>query len=277
MKNLFRGLLPPLSILFAAVPLCSAQMFPSQFRDIKIEQKLGAVLPLETVFRDQTGAAVTLGSYFGSKPVLLVPVYYTCTTLCSQVLKGVVNGLGPLSLRAGHDFEVVVFSFNPAETPADARKEFNECTLNYSGRAGAAGWHFLTGSPASIRALTQSIGFHYRYDPATKMFVHATAVLAITPQGSIARYFFGVTYEPYDLQQGIVAAARGQTRPATNLIRLLCYPFTPASGEYGNLVISLLRVGALLTVLLMALSLFVLWRSDIARHRAHTARRDNPW
>ena len=250
---------------------CAGQMFPQQFRDIGIQQQLNGAIPLDVTFRDQTGALVPLRSYFTSKPVLLVPVYYTCPTLCNMVLSGVVEGLSRISLRSGRDYEVVVFSFNPAETPADARRKYDQCTRNYAGHLGAPGWHFLTGSPSSIQALTSAIGFRYRYDPQTKMFVHASGIMAITPQGRISRYFYGVTYQPKDLELGLMDASHGRIGSVADRLLLLCYQYDPATGRYGAAVMSLLRAAALLTLLVMILALTVLWRFDLRHYRRESA------
>jgi protein SCO1/2 len=248
----------------------AAQGFPAQFAGIGIQQQLGSQLPLDTEFRDQAGTPVRLGKYFGKKPVLLVPVYYTCPTLCDEALRGVVEGISPLALRPGRDFEIVAFSFNPAEKPADARKKLDECTMNYAGRRGLPGWHFLTGAPFAIARLTRAVGFHYREDTVHHMFVHASGMLIASPDGRISHYLFGVEYEPRDLRNGILSAAQRRLLP-TETLRLLCYRFSSSTGRFNRIAIFLLRLGASLTILALAAGLVVLCRNDRRQPRIHPA------
>ena len=128
---------------------------------VGFDQKLGARLPLEARFRDETGRELALGELFGSRPVVLAPVYYGCPLLCSQVLRGLVRRLKPLSVEAGKDFDVVAFSINPDETPALAGPKQTAYLEQYDRPGSERGWHFLTGDEASIAALSSSIGFRF--------------------------------------------------------------------------------------------------------------------
>jgi len=242
---------------------------PPSLQNIGIEQRLNVTIPLSTIFRDEQGVEVPLGRYFERRPVLLVPVYYTCPMLCSQVLSGVVAGLRPLSLVPGHDFEIVAFSFNPSETPADATRERNLYTRRYSTRAGIAGWHFLTGTAASIKTLTDAIGFHYRYDAKLKIFVHGSAVMILTPDGKISRYFYGVEYEPKDLKLGLVEASNGKIGSLADQILLFCYHYDPTTAKYTTTVLAILRMAAVLTLVLMLIGFFFYWRMERNRGGMH--------
>jgi protein SCO1 len=258
-----------LCLLLAAGGLsCRAQMFPPQFRDIGIEQRLGAQIPLSAVFRDQSGAVVHLGDYFHNKPVLLMPVYYTCTTLCGEALRGLVEGIGTLRMVPGRDFEIVAFSINPAENPADALNKLNECTMNYNGKQGGPGWHFLTGSVASINAVTEAIGFRYRYNAQQQMYVHASGMMVATPGGRVSHYLLGVAYQPRDLKQAISDATRNEIGASTPLLRLLCYPFAASNGRYNAITLLALHWMAGATIMGLFVGLLALWRFDRARQRA---------
>jgi protein SCO1 len=243
----------------------TAPQLPPSLQNIGIDQRLDTAVPLNTTFRDEEGEIVPLAKYFNRRPVLLVPVYYTCPMLCSQVLSGVVAGLRPLSLAPGRDFEIVAFSFNPSETPADAARERDSYTRRYSSRAGIAGWHFLTGTPASIKTLTDAIGFHYRYDPKLKIFVHGSAVLILTPDGKISRYFYGVEYEPKDLKLGLVEASNGKIGSLADQILLFCYHYDPTTAKYTTTVLAVLRIAAALTLILMSIGLLLYWRMERSR------------
>lgn len=259
----------PVSLIFGVLLFAGtagsglAQMFPPQFRDIGIDQRLGAQVPLGLPFRDQNGTRVQLGDYFHGKPVLLLPVYYTCTTLCCETLRGLVEGISRITLRPGADFEIVAFSINPNETPADALKKVNESTLNYAGKQGTPGWHFLTGDAESIAALTNAIGFHYRYDPQLHIFVHAAGLMILTPGARLSRYLFGVTFQPRDLQAGLVASTQNSVGVATSPSRMICYPFTAGGARYNGAVLIALQLAAGAMLLALALALFFLWRADL--------------
>lgn len=259
-----------ISAILLLCALCSAQQRPASLPSLEgvgIDQKLNSLLPLDITFLDEQGAPVTLRSFFGQRPVLLVPVYYTCPMLCSQVLHGVVAGLRPLSLVPGRDFEVVVFSFNPAENASDARQARDLYTNLYSRRAGTAGWHFLTGPPESIHAATEAIGFHYRYDKQRNMFVHQSGVMVLTPSGRVARYFYGVEYEPKDLKLGLIEASSGKIGSPVDQILLYCYHYDPTTGRYGAVVMNVLRMAAIATLLVMGIALTFLWKIDFLRQR----------
>jgi protein SCO1/2 len=234
---------------------------------IGIEQKLNAQVPLDTVFRDENDASVPLRTLFRGRPVVLAPVYYRCPMLCSQILSGVVAGLRPLSLKPGRDFEVVAISFDPADTPAEATLKRAQYSHSYSRRAGANGWHFLVGSQAAITTVMQAIGFHYRWDPVNKMFVHASGVMVITPEGRVARYLYGVEYEPKDLKLSLVEASHNRIGSAVDQILLFCYHYDPKTGKYGAVVINTLKIGAILILVMMAAGMFFLWRYDLRKHR----------
>jgi protein SCO1/2 len=239
---------------------------PAQLEGIGITQKLNAAIPLDTQFIDESGTTVPLRTFFGGKPVLLVPVYYTCPMLCSRILSGVVAGLRPFSIKPGRDFELVAFSINPAETPADAVAKRDFYSHSYSSREGTAGWHFLVGAQSSITTLTEAIGFHYRWDPTTQMFVHASGLMIITPEGRIARYLYAVDYQPKDLKLGLVEASHNRIGSPADQILLFCYHYDPATGKYGLVVMDSLRIAGILAVFGGALALIFLWRRDLRQY-----------
>ncbi len=242
-------------------------VLPPNFNGVGIEQKLDAPVPLDTVFRDESGAEVPLRTYFSGKPVLLAPVYYRCPMLCTQILSGVVAGLRPLSLKPGRDFEIVAISFDPQDTPAEAMQKRRHFSHSYSSKAGTNGWHFLVGSQSSIQAVMQAIGFHYRWDPVNKMFIHASGVMIVTPEGRVARYLYGVEYEPKDLKLGLIEASHDRIGSPVDQILLFCYHYDPKTGKYGAVVMNMLRLAGILTLMLMAVGLWFFWRSDLRQHK----------
>ncbi len=241
---------------------------PPDLKGIGIEQRLNAAVPLDTVFRDESGAAVPLRSYFTGKPVLLAPVYFSCPMLCSQILSGVVSSLRPLSLKPGRDFEVVAISFDPHDTPQKAAEERTHYSHSYSSRAGTNGWHFLTGDERAIRAVMDAIGFRYRWDAAHNMFIHASGIMLLTQEGRVSRYLYGVDYEPKDVKLGLVESSHQQIGSPVDQVLLLCYHYDPKTGKYGATVINLLRGAAVLTLVVLAAAMAWLWRRDLRGDRA---------
>ena len=231
-----------LTLLAAAAAAQPAR--PIKPSDIGFDQRLDEQVPLDLAFRDETGKTVMLGDYFNRKPVILALVYYQCPMLCNQGLNGLAGGLKALPFVAGKEFEVVVVSFNPRETSelAAAKKE------SYR-RANAAGWHFLTGDPKPIDALTRSVGFRYAYDPMLNQYAHASGVVILTPKGRVARYFYGIEYAPRDLRFGLIEAAEERIGTPVDQVLLLCYQYDPKTGKYGAAVMKSLRIGGVVTVI----------------------------
>jgi len=248
------GLVLILGLLSAAMPAVAQappdQDLPSPLREVGFEQRLAEDVPLDLPFVDSEGNDVLLGDYFGTeRPVVLALVYFECPILCSMVLGGLVSSLDVLTFEPGQDYEVVVVSFDPGETPElAALKRTN--TLDQLGREGAEkGIHFLTGDPASIDALTAAVGFSYVYDEATDQYAHASGVTILTPEGKVSRYLFGVEYAPKDMRLALVESAQLKIGSAVDQLLLFCYLYDPQTGKYGAATMNLVRLGGGITVL----------------------------
>lgn len=232
-------------------PLTSEDPSASKVRlleNVGIEQRLGEQIPLDLVFRDESGSAVRLGEYFGKKPVILTLVYYNCPMLCNQVLNGLTSALDVVSFDIGKEFDVVTVSFDPRETPQVAGSK-KETYLQWYKRSGAAeGWHFLTGDRASIEKLTDAVGFHYKFDQSTDQFIHASGIMIATPEGKLARYFYGIEYAPKDLRLGLIEASDNRIGNPVDRILLYCYHYDPAAGKYGVVAMNLLRIAGIATI-----------------------------
>lgn len=237
---------------------------PPQLHDVGFRPVLNAPLPLDAQFRDEDGKAVRLGDYFHGKPVILVPVYYRCPLLCSQTLQGVVGSLKMLSFNPGQEFEVVVMSFDPRETPNMALTKKQDVLSHYRRPGTDAGWHFLTGDQADIRRVTDAARFYFVWDAQSNMWAHASGVLIATPEGRISRYFYGIEYSPRDVRWGLIEASHDRIGTPVDQVLLFCYHYNPATGKYGALVERMLRIGGTLTLLGLALLIYVCIRK--ARH-----------
>jgi len=239
-----------------------ANVRPPYLQNVGIEQHLDGQVPADLVFVDDTGRSIKLGDYFGKKPLILNLVYYNCTMLCGEALSGLSAAMKMIKFDAGKEFEVVTVSFNPKETPEMAAAKKKEFVRRY-GRPGAeSGWHFLTGSPESINALTKAVGFEYQYDPRNGQYAHATAIMVLTPEGRISRYFYGVDFPPKDLRMGLVEASSGKIGNPVDQVLLYCYHYDPATGRYGAVVSNMLKIGGALTILLLGGMILIFLRLD---------------
>lgn len=238
---------------------------PGALQEVGIEQKLGEQLPLETEFKNEDGETVKLGSYFNkSRPVMLALVYYECPMLCNEVLNGMTGSLKGLSFNAGKEFDVVAISFDARENekPGLAKNKKLAYAERYGRPGSESGWHFLTGSQASIDAVTKASGFNYKWDEKSGQFAHAGGIMLVTPEGKMSRYFFGIDYSPKDLKLGMMETAENKVGDAVDKLLLYCYHYDPATGKYGLAILRIMRYAAVATVLGMGLMGFVFWRRN---------------
>ena len=246
---------------------------PAALQGVGIDQKLNQQVPLNITFHDEAGRDVPLSTFFHSgKPVILALVYYRCPMLCTQILTGLESSLKAFSFNPGQDFEVVGVSFDPKDTPEIAAAKKQMYIRRYGRPNTANGWHFLTGNETSIRALTDAVGFHYKYDPATDQFAHASGVIVLTGDGHISKYFYGVEYAPRDLRLGLVEASADKIGTPVDQILLFCYHYDPATGKYGAVAINLMRAAGAGFVLICGGFLFFALRRDF-RAGKHVLRR----
>src|SRR5579859_1608681 len=239
-----------------------ANVRPPYLQNVGIEQHLDGQVPPGLNFVDDAGRSVKLGDYFGKKPLILNLVYYNCTMLCGEALAGLSAAMKMVKFDVGDQFDVITVSFNPQETPEIAAAKKQEYLKRYGRPGAASGWHFLTGPAESINALTKAVGFQYQYDPKSNQFAHATALIVLTPQGRISRYFYGVDFPPKDLRMGLVEASQGKIGDAVDAVLLYCYHYDPATGKYGAIVNNILKLGAGLTILLLGGLLLILFRLE---------------
>jgi protein SCO1/2 len=243
---------------------------------VGFDQKLGVQLPLGLRFRDESSRELTLGDLFGRKPVVLVPVYYRCPMLCNQVLNGLTRSLRPLALDAGKDFDIVAFSIDPNEKSDLAAMKKSSYLDRYDRPGSEPGWHFLTGEEAPIEVLTRAIGFRYMYNPQTHLFAHAAGIIVVTPDGRIARYFYGIDYPAKELQAVLEQARQGRVGAPIGRLLLLCYDYDAATGKYTLSVLRLIRVLGTVTAVSLGSFVFVMFRRDRNQRCATSNQNDFP-
>jgi protein SCO1/2 len=236
-------------------------------RDVRIEQHLDAQLPLEDLYRDESGREVRLGDFFNDRPVVLALVYYRCPMLCTQVLNGFLKTSQAIPLEIGRDFDVVTVSIDPRETTEMAAEKKKHYVRAYRRPGAEHGWHFLTGDVASIDRLAETVGFRYRYDEGSGQFAHASGLMVATPQGRLARYFYGIEFSPPDLRLGLVESSAGRIGSPVDQVLLLCYHYDPLTGKYGLAISFVLRTAGAITVGGLGVFLFSMYRRERKRPR----------
>ncbi len=275
MKTRFRSSLVSLLSSFLLLASARAQGLnasnqPEILKKIGIDQRLGEQAPLDLEFYDEAGNPVRLQQYFGEKPVILALVYYNCPMLCNLVLNGLTKNLKPLSFSAGEEFDIISLSFDHRETPALAAEKKKNYLKDYDRASAAGGWHFLTGDSVNISRLAEAVGFRFQFDPVTQEYAHAGGIMVLTPQGKLARYFYGVDYPSRDLRLSLVEASESKIGSPVDQLLLYCYHYDPLTGKYGLVIMNVLRLAGIATVLVLAAFVIVMLRRD--RKMAASAR-----
>ncbi|QEH39292.1 hypothetical protein OJF2_79070 (plasmid) [Aquisphaera giovannonii] len=229
--------------------------------DIGFDQNLGAQVPTGLPFRDEAGRDVRLADYLGRRPAVLVLGYYRCPLLCNQVLNGLTRTLRAIPQAAGADFDVVAVSIDPKERPelAGAKKA---SYLEEYGRGSPDGWHFLVGDEGPIGELARAVGFRYKYNAGSGLYAHAAGFVVLTPDGRVARYFYGIDYPPKELSAAISGASRGGIGSPIRSLLLLCYDYDSATGKYTLSIVRISRVLGTATALSLGLYVFLMLRRE---------------
>jgi len=253
-------------MLIAATAVHAQTLSNDQIARVDFEQRLGANVPVNAIFRDESGAPVRLGQFFGERPVVLALAYYECPNLCTVVLNGMLESLRNVRQDAGRDFDVVVVSINPNESAKLAADKKHTYTMRYGRPGTAKGWHFLTGDGASIQQLADAVGYHYVYEPKSKQYAHPSGIVVVTPEGKVSRYFLGIEFPPKDVRQALADASQSRIGSLANRLLLLCFHYDPHSGRYTLLVTRLMQIGGIGTALFVGVL--------IARMARHEHRRE---
>ncbi len=232
-----------------------------ELRGVDIVEHLGGALPRDAAFRDESGKAVKLGDYFdGKRPTLFVFAYHTCPMLCSLVLDATVRSLNDVAWTVGREFDLVSISIDPKDTPETATKKRAQVAAAYTRAGGSTnGFHFLVGAEDQIRKVTDAVGFEYNYDARQKQYAHPAAIYLLTPAGHIARYLYGIQYDPGDIRLGLLEASEGRSISTTERILLFCYHYDPQGKHYAIVAMNVMRLGGVVTLLAMGGMFALLW------------------
>jgi protein SCO1/2 len=240
---------------------------------IGVAQHLNQTLPLDAQFVDDTGKTVRLGDYFGKRPAILSLVYYNCPMLCSEEFDGLAGALEMVRLTPGKDFDVIIISIDPSETPELAAKKKAFYVKRYGRPETAAGWHFLTGQAPAIDAVTKAVGFGYVRVPGPdgklSQFAHASSIEVVTTDGKLAQYYLGVEYSPKDILLGLIEASGNKIGSPVANILTYCYHYDPQTNRHSLIVARIVQVGGMVTVASLGGFMFVMFRRDLRLSREH--------
>lgn len=229
---------------------------------IGFDQRLDAQVPLDLPFRDENGRTVRLGDYVRDKPVLLTLGYWECPNLCPLSRTGLLTSLNELQFTVGQEFEVVMVSIAPTETPDLAAQVKAQEVAGYNRSGSANGWHFLTGEHTEIDRLAEAIGFRYAFDKRQNEYAHVSGLVVLTPTGKVARYLYGIEYNPRDLRLSLIEATTNRIGAWADQVLLFCYTYDPVTGQYSLLFMRLMQTAALLTVALISVMIWLLLRNE---------------
>jgi protein SCO1/2 len=252
---------------------------PTVLQKVGVEQHLNQQLPLDAAFVDETGKPVHLGDYFGQHPALVSLVYYNCPMLCSEELDGLTSALTMVHLTPGKDFNIVVISIDPTETPALAAEKKALYTKRYGRPGTEGGWHFLTGQKPAIDAVTSAIGFGYVRVPGPDgkldQLAHASSLEVATTNGRVAQYYLGVEYSPKDVLLGLIDASGNKIGTPVANILTYCYHYDPSTNKHTLRVVRVVQLGGMVTVAGLGGFMFLMFRRDLKLGRDHDLTRDS--
>ncbi len=235
---------------------------PVALEEVRVDEQLGAKVPLDEVLRDHEGRPVRLGSLFGDgKPVVLALVYYDCPMLCGLIQSGLARAMRENGLVPGQDFRAVSISFAPEERPAQA-KERRRGSLQSMGLSEASdAWSFWVDQGGAARRIADAVGFHYKKDEVSGEWAHLASIFVLSPEGRVSRYLYGIDFPAKDFRLSLVEAADGKVGTSFDKLVLTCYRYDPASRRYQPFALGLVRAGgALAAVALAGLVAALLWR-----------------
>jgi protein SCO1/2 len=226
---------------------------PAELEGVGVTEQLGAQVPLDLRFRDESGQEMQLARYFdGKRPVILNLGYMGCPMLCGLVTNGLLNAMNAMQHSAGEDYRVLSVSIDHTETPILARAKKQGYVKLYERPSGAQGWHWLTGEEDQIRTLTDAVGFGFAWNERRREYAHAAVLVVLAPDGKVMRYLYGIEFAPRTLQLSLAEASRGQTASSLDRILLYCFHYDAAAGRYGPAAMNLMKAGGALTVFVVA-------------------------
>lgn len=239
---------------------------PAGLEAVDVTERPDAQAPLDLKFVDEDGMEVALGDFFHpGRPVILNLGYYSCPMLCGLVLNAMVDGMKELEWTPGQEFELITVSIDAREGPRLANLKKDTYLQSYGRPSARSGWHFLTGTADQSRALADAVGFGYAYNEERQEWMHPAALFVLTPEGRVARYLYGVSFDAQTLRLSLVEASEGRIGGSMDKVLLFCFQYDSSVGRYGPAARRLMSVAGYVTVVVLGLWLIQLRRRDRRR------------
>jgi protein SCO1/2 len=229
-----------------------------------VKQNLGNALPLKDRFVESNGTEVPLSAFFEHRPVVMALVYYKCKMLCPQVLSGLAKTLRQVGFAPGKDYDVVITSIDPMDTPADGAVEKTHFLESLGTPDAGSSVHFLTGQQAAITDLASATGFNYVRVPGPdgKMdqFAHSSVIMIATPDGRMSKYLFGIDYQPRDVRLAVIQASTHHIGSLSDMILLYCCNYSPSAGKYTVSILRIMGLAAMGSLFMLVAMFYALSR-----------------
>lgn len=253
-------------VLGAADVRAQVSVMPAELEGVDVREQLDKTLPKDATFRDHTGKMVKLGDFFdGKRPVILTLAYHSCKVVCSMVLGAEVEALKAQDWTLGKEFRAVTISIDPRDTPAIAAKKRRQMLALYG--KSDKDWDFLVGDEANIKRVADAVGFKYRYDQRQDQYAHPATLMVVNPRGGMARYLYGLQFDPKDVRLGLLEAAEGRSISTVEQAILYCYMYDPIGAKYVLVARNVMRLGGVVTVFLLGGFLLLMWRRERKKRR----------
>jgi protein SCO1/2 len=242
-RTLFLAGILALTMVFCGTTWATTPTAEDAGTELGVEEHLGARIPLDVAFRDETGKTVALRDLI-TAPTVIAPVYYHCPNVCSFLQGALARALTQVKLKPGKDFRVLSVSFDETETPEEAHRSKAIYMEAMGGKFPEEDWHFLTGDSANIHRLLDAAG--YRFERQDEDFIHPVVMFVVGTDGEIVRYLHGTSVLPMDLTLALVEASEGRIGPTIRRVAQFCFSYDPAAKRY---VFNIFRVSATVVLL----------------------------
>lgn len=247
----------------------SGEASPAERAGAELNEQLGTTIPKDLIFQDEDGKAVELAQFFdGDRPVVLNLAYHSCPMLCGLMLDGMTQVLKDVSWTPGDEFELLTVSFNHREGPELAREKKEQYLKALGKPEAAGGWHFLTGDEETIKELTDAVGFQFRWIEKEQQYAHPTTLIFLSGEGKVTRYLYGMRppdLNPGDTRKALVEASEGKVGNVVDRAIAYCFQYDPDSNSYVANAFNIMRLGGVLTMILLGGMLFFFWRRERSR------------
>jgi protein SCO1/2 len=230
-------------LLMAATACAQTGAMQTTLQKIGIDQKLGAQVPPSATVRTEDGKSVPFGTFLGKRPIVFLPIFYNCQGVCGRETDSIMKVLVRIQDKSvGKDYDVVLLSIHPKETPELAQAKKNVALGIYDRKGAEEGFHFLTGSEKDIRSITDAIGFRYEYDAATNRINHPAGIMVLTPGGRVSQYLYGADYPEKVVRSALDTATKNGIGYKADVELLGCIMIDPVTGKRSLVIENFIRL-----------------------------------